>query len=60
VFSIEEGIWGDQAAPVLDAVVRSLGQSREAIRRVCTHGREFWDERQFSKGTFGLEMHLML
>jgi hypothetical protein len=44
VFSIEDSIWDDQKASVSDAVVRMLGQSLAAFRRVCTRGREFWDD----------------
>jgi hypothetical protein len=44
VFSIEDRIWDDERTSVSDAVVRMLGQSREAFRRVCRRGREFWDD----------------
>jgi hypothetical protein len=44
VFSIEDRIWDDQTTSVADAVVRMRGQSREAFRRVCTRGCDFWDD----------------
>ena len=44
VFSIEDRILDDQWRSVSDAVVRMLGQIRGVFRRVCTRGREFWDD----------------
>jgi hypothetical protein len=44
VFSIEDRIWDDQTTSVSEAVVRMRDQSREAFRRVCTRGCDFWDD----------------
>ena len=44
MLSIEDRIWEDPTTSVSDAVVRMRDQSREAFRRVCTRGCDFWDD----------------
>ena len=61
LFSIDDGIWNNQRVTVSRAVVRMLGQSLEAFRRVCAPERHDLKAPLLQRhiGTFGSEMHLM-